>query len=115
MSDVTEIAAWAWPDGKWSFSCGVCVRLDSPDDTDDWDPANRDDVAFMEDRFIGRGLAEEYGRALLEALWGDCADFDECAGVSSYSLVYAQAAHLATAPLEARVRAMLNVIRAQKK
>ena len=104
-----RIARWCWPERQW---------ISNPDNIDHaiaysedphgwyWDATELDDVRAAEQVVIERGLAEEYGRALCIATKAIiCIDDD---------LQYDGIAAIATAPLDARVRALLTVIEKQE-
>lgn len=106
MNDAMTIALWCWPaevkpnmvKPKGEFSVIVFS-------VDDWSESelNRYGVHDAERILTERGLAEEYGRALERELSDSFDDDGEP--------TWADSARMATAPLDARVRAMAAVIR----
>ena len=76
------------------------------------------DVREMERKLMSlerSDLWEEYGRALIKELWGDCADYEETAHVHTASLVYSQVARLATATTEQRAKALIALAKSRQK
>jgi len=108
MSDALEIARWAWPDKRWSERIDrstACVWIDlKRSASGEFDVGRFDSLQDAELVLIERGLAEEYGQKLWAEVW------DRPFGLGNGLSI----ARIATAPLDARVRAILAVIRAQE-
>ena len=99
-----RIARWIWPTAEWQLLCGKAHSDTHRVGLDSW---SWNDVHFAEGVIIKRGLSEQYGRALLTALgwpWPN----DE-------PVLTSKVAEIATAPLDARVSAILAVIEQQEK
>lgn len=109
MNDALTIARWCWPDAnEWRMSETGDWALRDTDDgrlPDSFDPSIPYDVIYAEEVVIERGLRRQYGNELHkivaeESGVGDFPDGDWDATI-------------ATAPLDARVRAMAAAIRAR--
>lgn len=100
MSAALTIARWCWPEEYWktygdeSDSC--LFGTESDFSADDWSDVNAAELVLIE-----RGHAEAYGRAL----WERTADVPR-----NTPGMWMKYALIATAPLDARVRAMSAVI-----
>ena len=106
MSDALKIAKWRWPKSVWDWTVyddgsGAINREHK------FDAQHHGDVHEVELVLIERGLAEQYGLYLLAELFGR-------AGVALTDLPD-RATRIATAPLDARIRALVAVIDAQPK
>ena len=108
-----RIVRWCWPERVWVRDPdGIDPDLaysDGPPFSIYRDFTERDDVAHAERVVIERGLAEDYGCALVDEL-----GFGGPPGPDGPSL-YEVWGKIATAPIEARVRALLAVIEQEKK
>lgn len=105
-SDALTIARWCWADKPWQhFSDTACSAWTSTKSLD-WMAVD----SWKEIHAAERGLAEEYGRALYHELSGE--DWDPGALLEFFADQYTKTA---TAPLDARVRAMAAVIREAQK
>ncbi len=104
--DLLALARFCWPDREWT-SCPIGARtrrrLDATMDAH-WSAGKRDHVSAAEAVLIERGLGIRYIRQLAKAL-----RFVPAPDGHRYSETDAMI--LATAPLDARVRAMVEVVR----
>jgi hypothetical protein len=98
------IARWCWPNEPWNLSANMRLATGAITGRPFY-PDRMDDVHAAELVVIERGLAEEYGRALAFDLWPT-----EPKPKFTFSIALALAA---TAPLDARVRALVAAIEAQ--
>ena len=120
MSDALKIARFCWPGKEWRIGTvdgtlywkdGNSFNLDAS-----WNPNDLNEIAVAEAVLIERGLGEEYGMQLfrhtqhtaIEASYDDGRN----PGVEAD---YHDLAMIATAPLDARVRAMVKVIKKEEK
>lgn len=102
-SDALVIARWCWPEpDEWTVSDMPWVIRDTDDGQtpDCFDPSSPHDIADAERVLIERGHAEAYGRALAFEL-----------SIDGYDDLWEFCAAAATAPLDARVKAMAATIR----
>ncbi len=121
-SDALVVARWCWPSERWSETAYVDrdgVRrvgaLQGARPTR-FCSEEHEDVADAERVLIERGHAEAYGRALWVEVLDDVSSNEEEKADTRRSGMLdihrgADFANLATAPLEARVRAMAATIR----
>lgn len=117
MSDALTIARFCWPERSWRHDTdGIApddvVISDGPEFAIYRDFTEIDDVRVAELAVIERGLAKEYGKALLVELGMRGQEGDGSWTISMLPGI--DHAKLATAPLDARVRALAAVIRAQE-
>lgn len=101
--DALTVARWCWPEpDEWTVSDMPYVIRDTDDGRmpECFDPSSPHDVHEAEDVLIERGHAEAYGAWLTSELFGR-----QVVNTSE------RAALIATAPLDARVKAMAAVIR----
>ena len=99
-----RIARWIWPTAEWQLLCGKAHSDTHRVGLDLW---SWNGVHFAEGVLIKRGLAKAYGGALVAELTGQ-AQLDSFSGFEEIALV-------ATAPLDARVRALLVVVEEQER
>ncbi len=112
-SDALAIARFCWPEQTWEpfrdsteahavNELGECAGPHFSGRT-------RAGLALAECALVERGHAEAYGRALVKEIRWDGPELP--AETPSGAVLFGWYAHLATAPLDARVRAMAAVIR----
>lgn len=116
--DILALARFCWPYAGWNMSV---IGLASTNTTKAACPAyfsagSRDAVAAAEAILIERGLGEEYGRAFAaEMRWtGKYWSPHLSANKDPLRLMGDAIAACLNAPLDARVRAMVAVVRAQE-
>ena len=98
-----RIARWMWPAAEWRSLCG---RAHSDTHRElRFDPWSWSNVHLAELALIERGLADVHGRAILSTL--GFGHGQQCHGV--------MASRIATASLDARVRALLVVVEEQER
>ena len=111
--DALDVARFCWPEHEWkSLDRGLsaCRRADCrpgwnfTDYLTIWRADNREDIAAAERVVVERGLGEEYGKWIAVELGPP---------PESLERYFGYVAKIATAPLDARLRALAVVARKQ--